>query len=62
MAKFEGQSTDGENNRPLLKVHKPGDDRKTSSLGTIQSIALGRACQNTPGGSGGTAVVAPEKS
>lgn len=64
MATFEGQSTDAENSRPLLKVQKPGDDTKSKSLGTIQSIARSvPPSENVQGGSGGgDAVVAPEQS
>jgi hypothetical protein len=39
MASFEGQSTDGENNRAPLKVGKPGDSTKKISSKSAQEIA-----------------------
>ena len=59
MANANGQHTDAENSKGPLPVSKPGDDLKSSSLGSTQDIAQDRANQNTVAGSGGDEVTAP---
>ncbi|MHC4093993.1 MAG: hypothetical protein ACYSVY_27595 [Planctomycetota bacterium] len=39
MANFDGQNTDGENNKALAKATPVEDDVKTKALGSAQAIA-----------------------
>lgn len=61
-AKFENQSSDRENSKPVPKSVARDNDLKTSSRGSIQSIAReSNSGQNTITGSGGDAVTATRK-
>jgi hypothetical protein len=54
MANFDGQNTDGENNKALAKATPVEDDVKTKALGSAQTIARESTDgQNTQTGSGG---------
>ena len=59
MAAIPGQSTDFENSKPAPTVSKPGDDLKSSSRGSLQSIAREDSLgQQHITGKGGNAVTA----
>lgn len=52
MSSFDGQNTDRENSKPKVGAKNAGDDLKTSSRGSAQSIALESPVQSitTDGG------------
>lgn len=59
MPDFNAQNTDAENSRPCHTATKPGDDLKSTNLGSVQKVAQSR--KNLGGLEGGTgdAVTAP---